>query len=156
MDATPFIGQLAATRQFLVTATADFRAEDAAFTPRPGLLTVAGHLAHVALTVDWFIAGAFLRPEGFDLDFPEHLRQAQAVTSLAVARAEVDRAFAAAQAAVASHALRLYEPLPAGPIMGGAPRLAIIGGIVDHTAHHRGALAVYARLLGREPALPYG
>jgi uncharacterized damage-inducible protein DinB len=40
--------------------------------------------------------------------------------------------------------------------MGGMPRESIIGGIVDHTAHHRGALSVYARLVGREPAMPYG
>ncbi len=25
----------------------------------------------------------------------------------------------------------------------------------SHTAHHRGALAVYARLLGKVPAMPY-
>ena len=40
-------------------------------------------------------------------------------------------------------------------IMGGAPRLAIFGAINDHTAHHRGALTVYARLNGIVPPMPY-
>ena len=42
-----------------------------------------------------------------------------------------------------------------GPIMKGAPKMNIIGAIVDHTAHHRGALSVYARLLGKTPQMPY-
>jgi uncharacterized damage-inducible protein DinB len=39
--------------------------------------------------------------------------------------------------------------------MGGAPRLAVFVAIADHTAHHRGALAVYARLNGIVPPMPY-
>ena len=39
--------------------------------------------------------------------------------------------------------------------MKGAPRAAVVGPIVDHTAHHRGALTVYARLLGKVAPMPY-
>ena len=39
--------------------------------------------------------------------------------------------------------------------IGGIPRIAIIGSITDHTAHHRGALSVYARLNGVVPPMPY-
>ena len=39
--------------------------------------------------------------------------------------------------------------------MGGQPRLAIFGALTDHTAHHRGALSVYTRLLGKVPPMPY-
>jgi uncharacterized damage-inducible protein DinB len=46
------------------------------------------------------------------------------------------------------------EPIASG-IMGGAPRAAIFSGMADHTAHHRGALAVYARLTGKTPEMPY-
>ena len=49
----------------------------------------------------------------------------------------------------------LSQPLPADCIMGRAPRHAIVGGIVDHTAHHRGAFTAYARLRGHVPAMPY-
>ena len=40
-------------------------------------------------------------------------------------------------------------------MMAGAPRFAVIEGIQDHTAHHRGALTVYSRLLGMTPSVPY-
>ena len=49
----------------------------------------------------------------------------------------------------------LMAPLPAGPIMGGAPRMAIFSAITDHTAHHRGALTVDARISGIVPPMPY-
>ena len=32
---------------------------------------------------------------------------------------------------------------------------SVIGALADHTAHHRGALAVYARMVGKEPKMPY-
>ncbi|MCF8432232.1 MAG: DinB family protein [Melioribacteraceae bacterium] len=34
--------------------------------------------------------------------------------------------------------------------------MAVVGAIADHSAHHRGALAVYARLAGKVPKMPYG
>ena len=49
----------------------------------------------------------------------------------------------------------LTAPIADGPIMGGAPRMAIISAITDHTAHHRGALTVYARVSGLVPPMPY-
>jgi uncharacterized damage-inducible protein DinB len=49
----------------------------------------------------------------------------------------------------------LLAALPEGPIMGGVPRMAVFGAINDHTAHHRGALTVYARLNGIVPPMPY-
>ena len=33
--------------------------------------------------------------------------------------------------------------------------MAIFSGITDHTAHHRGALTVYARVQGIVPPMPY-
>ena len=49
----------------------------------------------------------------------------------------------------------LFSPITDTRIMNGAPRAAVVSGIVDHTAHHRGSLAVYARLLGKVPEMPY-
>jgi uncharacterized damage-inducible protein DinB len=48
----------------------------------------------------------------------------------------------------------LDELLPEG-IMSGLPKRAILHGMADHTAHHRGSLAVYARMLGKVPPMPY-
>ena len=50
----------------------------------------------------------------------------------------------------------LLAPLPEGPVMGGAPKVAVVSALADHTAHHRGALSVYARLLGKVSSMPYG
>jgi uncharacterized damage-inducible protein DinB len=40
--------------------------------------------------------------------------------------------------------------------MGGMPIYSIVSALVDHTAHHRGALTTYARANGIVPADPYG
>jgi hypothetical protein len=154
MDTAPCIGELAATQRFFNTATACFLPADAGYVPRPGMFSVAGQIAHVARTIDWFMEGAFVRSDGFDMDFERHNAEARAIVELVEARAWLDRAFAAAAADITTHASRLHEPLPPG-IMGGLPRLAVAGAIVDHTGHHRGSLAVYARLLDRMPAMPY-
>ena len=112
-------------------------------------------MAHAAQTIDWFIDGAF-NPNGFDMDFEGHDRQVRAVTSLTEARAAMKRAIEHAKAVVESRSDEEWaQPLPPGPIMGGLPRSAIFGAITDHTAHHRGALTVYARLLSKTPAMPY-
>lgn len=154
MDPAHFLEELAAAQRFFATTTTCLQAGDAGFVPRPGMFSVAGQIAHVARTVDWFMDGAFVRNDGFDLDFAKHNAEAQAVTSLATAQAWIERAFAGAATVLTSNANRLHETLPLG-IMGGMPRRAVVGAIVDHTAHHRGSLAVYARLLGCVPAMPY-
>jgi uncharacterized damage-inducible protein DinB len=42
-----------------------------------------------------------------------------------------------------------------GALMAGEPRTEMLVAFNDHFAHHRGALSVYARLLGRVPPMPY-
>lgn len=50
----------------------------------------------------------------------------------------------------------LARPLPPGPVMGGQPLGDIAWAMIEHTAHHRGALTVYSRLLGKVSPMPYG
>lgn len=131
-----------------------FGEEDSGFAPDPQLFTVAGHVAHAADSVDWFVEGAF--GKGWDMDFAAMERKVRAVASLAEASAWLERAFAgAAEAVQSAPAGALGQPIPDRRIMGGAPRSAVVTAIVDHTAHHRGALSVYARLLGKVPVMPY-
>jgi uncharacterized damage-inducible protein DinB len=119
------------------------------------MYTAAQLVAHVAQTVDWFVQGAFAAG-GFDLDFERMDKEVRAVTSLAAARAWMERACAAAVTAIQSKDEAAWnEPLPPGPIMGGQPRSSVLGAVMDHTAHHRGALSVYTRLLGKVPPMPY-
>jgi uncharacterized damage-inducible protein DinB len=120
------------------------------------MMTVAQHVAHAAQTLDWFIDGV-TRPEGFDLNFEEQAGALRQVKSLAVARARFDAASERAASLLRSKTPEeLARPLPPGPIMAGLPTGDIVWAMLDHTAHHRGALTVYARLLGKVPPMPYG
>ncbi len=149
------LGEIASTKEFLDRSSRVLTEEDSTFAPKEGMFTVAGQMAHAAQTIEWFLRGAF-SPDGFDMDFERMDGEVRGVTSLTAARAWVDRACAEAAKTIEAHSdAEWIAPLPPGPIMGGHPRQAIFGGITDHTAHHRGALTVYARLLGKVPAMPY-
>jgi len=147
--------ELATLSDFFRRSTRSLTEEHSTATPAPGMMTAAQQVAHAAQTVDWFMEGAF-RPEGFSMDFEEHGKAIAAVTSLAAAREWFDGSVAKAiELASAKSDAEWMEPLPPGPIMGGLPRFAIISAINDHSAHHRGALTVYARLQGVVPPMPY-
>jgi uncharacterized damage-inducible protein DinB len=147
--------ELESAHEFFNRSTRNLTEAQSTFAPAPGMMTAAQQVAHVAQTVDWFLEGAF-RPEGFDMDFEAQGKALAACGSLEKARAWFERAMAAAKAKVGSLSdADLLVRLPEGPIMGGAPRIAIFGAITDHTAHHRGALTVYARLNGIVPPMPY-
>ena len=148
------VNELRATLKFFETTLSVFEPGDAGFAPSPEMYTVSGHVAHAAGSVDWFIEGAF--GEGWNMDFDADIAEAKAVTSLEEATSWLHRAFGNAIAVVgeASDDV-LFAAIPDTRIMDGAPRAAVVSGIVDHTAHHRGSLAVYARLIGKVPPMPY-
>jgi uncharacterized damage-inducible protein DinB len=148
-------GQLAAMKEYFDRSTRSLDESDSSFSPVEGQFTVAQQVAHAAQTINWFIDGAFAEA-GFSLDFENMEKEVRAVSSLASARAYFAKAAKSASAAIDAHGdLEWMEPLPDGPIMGGQPRMAIFGALTDHTAHHRGALTVYARLKGKVPPMPY-
>lgn len=151
-----FATQIVASRDFFERSTSVLEEVDSQFRPREEMMTVAQQVAHTAQTLDWFIDGA-TRPGGFNLNFEEQSRIWRETKSLAKARTSF--------AAACDHAIEflrsktpeeLAHPLPPGPIMGGQPMSEIVWAMVEHTAHHRGALTVYARLLGKVPPMPYG
>ena len=151
---TAAVTELESTRKFFLTTIGVLNADDEAFAPHAHMYTTASHVAHVAITVDWFMAGAF--GAGWDQEYDVHIAQAKAVTSLDTARAMLDTAFENAIATLGTmNDADLDQPIPNDTVMGGAPKRAVISGIVDHTAHHRGSLAVYARLCGKVPTMPY-
>lgn len=148
-------GEMASSKEFFDRSTRLLTEEHSGYKPVDGVFTAAQVVAHVAQTVEWFFQGAF-DANGFSMDFEGMDREARAVTSLAAARAWLDKAYALAHQTIDAHTDEEWlSPLPEGPIMGGLPRLSIGGAIVDHSAHHRGALTVYARLLGITPPMPY-
>mgnify|MGYP001137405972 CR=1 FL=1 len=155
MNKKSMMGEIAAMKEYFDRSTRVLEETDSAFAPKEGMFTVAQVAAHVAQTVEWFFRGTFAAG-GFDLDFERINNEVRAVTSLTAARDWMDKACAAARTTVESHTEAEWaELLPPGPIMGGEPRYAIFGALIDHTAHHRGALTVYSRLLGKVPAMPY-
>ncbi len=149
------LAELRTAHEYFNRSTRNLTEAHSTFAPAAGMMTAAQQVAHVAHTIDWFLQGAF-RPEGFDLNWDEHVRLVSSYTSLQQARAWVERAVADAAAKAGSLSdAELLAPMPDGPIMGGVPRVAIFGAINDHIAHHRGALTVYARLNGIVPPMPY-
>ena len=148
-------GQIASMKEFLERSSRVLTEENSNYAPKEGMFTVAAQMAHAAQTIEWFLRGAFAS-DGFDMDFERMDGEVRAVTSLTVARAWVERACAEAAKTIEAHSDAEWSAaLPPGPIMGEQPRVAIFGAMTDHTAHHRGALTVYARLLGKVPAMPY-
>ena len=148
-------GQIAVMKEYFDRSTRVLEEADSTFTPSAGMFTAAGQLAHAAQTIEWFMEGAF-SPNGFDMDFESMDAEVRGVVSLTAARDWLEKAFAEAATIIEAHSQADWlEALPDGPIMGGMPRYAIFGALTDHTAHHRGALTVYSRLLGKVPAMPY-
>jgi uncharacterized damage-inducible protein DinB len=155
MDKQTIVATLKRVKEWFDRTTACLEEEHSGFVPAEGMFSTAHQVVHVAQTVDWFIQGAS-RPEGFDMNFDALLEEMSGVTSLTEARARLDRSFQAAEDWVNSCSdEELAAPLPQGFVMGGLPRFSIVPAMEDHTAHHRGALTVYARLQGLTPAMPY-
>lgn len=147
--------ELISSRTYFATSSNQLTEEHSGFAPKEGTMTVAQQVAHVAHTLDWFREG-MTRPEGFDLDFEDALVAYGSVKSLDEARAWLDKAFDQVLGLFDEKPAEFWtEALPEGPVMGGKPRETVVSAIVDHTAHHRGVLTVYARLLGLQPTMPY-
>jgi uncharacterized damage-inducible protein DinB len=154
MADNPYAHPIVQAQEFFLRTISALSEADASYAPTPEQYSVAQQVAHVAHTIDWFMAGGF--GDGFDLDFAAHDAEIRQVTSLTAALDWLDRAVANASAILANQsAEEMMRPLPDGPILGKEPRAAVVGAICEHTAHHRGALAVYTRLLGRKPPIPY-
>jgi uncharacterized damage-inducible protein DinB len=147
--------QLQAIRTYFEKTVSCFQPADGTFAPHEGMFTVAQQISHAAHTVEWFLEGAF-RPDGMNLDFAAHEAEVRAIDSLEDAMAWWSSALQEAHEFLEGSAPESWDEPIRGQLMAGMPRRSILGGINDHTAHHRGALSVYARLLEREPPMPYG
>ena len=156
MHPTAITLQLKSQKEFFDRSTRPLTEEDSNFKAYPDGFTVAQQVAHTAMTIDWFFEGAF-RPECFDLNFEEAGKQLLAVNSLAEARKMLEESFAKALKLASTKSEEEWSAkLPPNFILGEVPRYVVIPSLIDHTAHHRGALTVYSRLLGKVPPMPYG
>lgn len=149
-----FVSALENQRNFFLKTISCLSEADAGFVPQEGMLSVARQVAHAAHTVDWFVEGAFAEG-GMKEDWENQAALEAKVGTLAGALEWFNAAYDRAVAQVQAHSFEEWQQPIAPGIMGGAPRAAIFSGMADHTAHHRGSLAVYARLLGKTPEMPY-
>ena len=148
------LNEIKVSKTFLDRTTEVLDEADSTLIPVDGMMNAAQQIAHIAQTVDWFVEGVF--GEGFDMDFEEHFKLVLAINSLAEAQAWCDRSFETALKTIEGKSEEELQVLtPADSIMGESPIFAVLAGIVDHTAHHRGALSVYIRLAGKVPVMPY-
>ena len=149
------MAELTNAQEFFNRSTGSLTEAHSGYAPAEGMMTAAQQVAHAAQVIDWFMEGTF-RPEGFNMDFEGHAKVFMAVDSLTAARVWFEKAVSSAKTVLAGKSdADLMALLPPGPIMGDAPRMAVISAITDHTAHHRGALTVYARMNKIVPPMPY-
>ncbi len=147
--------EIQTTRHFFNRSTRCLAEADSGFRATPDTMTAAQQVAHTAQTIDWLRDGMF--DDNWDMDFEKGTAATQAFTSLTAARKELDAAWDRLQARVEQASEEeLGNPLADNPILGVRPRHSGIKAVVDHSGHHRGALAVYARLAGKVPEMPYG
>lgn len=155
MNKESLIKEIKASQEFFNRSTSSLTEEDSNFAPTKEMLTVAQQVLHTAHTINWFLDGAF-SATGFDMDWEKHAAEYKKTRSLKEAREEINKAYKKAinKLEICSEQ-DLQIPIAQNPIMGGDPRTAAFVGIIEHTAHHRGALTVYARLLNKVPPMPY-
>ena len=153
MDPQFAINEIRQTKKFFDRSTEALSEEDSGFVPAEGAWTVAQQVAHVAQTIDWLLDGM---NDHWEMDFEKLVGETLGVTSLSEARAWLERSFNAAEERFTNASPEyLSQALAENEILGTAPRYAVVGALVDHTAHHRGALALASRIAGKTPAMPY-
>src|SRR5271169_3642126 len=94
--------QLAAMKEYFDRSTRVLEEKDSNYSPVTGSLTAAQQIAHAAQTAEWFVNGAFAEA-GFDMDFERMDKEVHAVTSLAAARAWMDRSCEKAKSVIEAH-----------------------------------------------------
>ncbi len=141
-------------KKFLMRVLKDFSPEHADFAPAAGMMTVSQQIRHIAETMSWFRKGAF---EGtFDMDFERLEGRLREPVTIEQALAELEHAYEDYDSFLAGCTPEdLAEPMAPNPVFGELPRLVVFSAQTDHTAHHRGALTVYLRMLGVKPELIY-
>lgn len=155
MDIEVFVEEMKMIQRFFNKSTSQLVEKDATFKPNEEMYTVIEHISHTAHTLDWFLEGAFAK-EGFDMNFEDQFKALTKYDSLEKAKNFFNEAVERFVSALREKGLEAWAvPIADKDIMTGLPRFAVVSAINDHTAHHRGALTVYARLCGHTPEMPY-
>ncbi len=162
-----------------------FDESESAFRPSKDLLSVAGQILHVSMLIEYFLSGMFGSYEGLTplsdselgfmdmswtkiadekdlhqvLDPARWSRPFMASTSVIEALKLFDDVTDKAAELIGAMSLQDFATAqpPINPVL--PPEKFqypdILEVMNDHTAHHRGALVVYAHLLEKDPKMPY-
>lgn len=154
MDGKTAAAMVGEERKYLNNILKDFTEENADYAPADGMMTVAQQVRHIAQTIGWFREGAF--GEGFDTDFEAHQTEIRKPTTLAQSLDTLNAAYDDWIAFLEGLTeADLNAPMEKNEFFGTAPKAAVVTSCMDHTAHHRGALSVYLRMLSVTPTLVY-
>ena len=141
-------------RKFLQNIVKDITPENGEFRPTDESMTAVQQIRHIAGTVRWFREGAF--GKGFDADFEKAAAEVAKPATLDQALKELNETYDDFIAFLESQsAEELAKPMADNPFMGNSPRFVVVTACNEHTAHHRGALTVYLRLVGVTPTMAY-
>jgi uncharacterized damage-inducible protein DinB len=154
MDGKEAVRLIRQERHFLHNILNDFREEHSNFKPTEEMRTVGQQIEHIALSTNFFYESAF--GSGFKMSFPQYLEEMKKIIGLEKALKDLDEAYEEAISLVENKTHDEMEaPIPPNPMLGDFTCKSIIYRSQDHTAHHRGMLAVYLRLLGIKPTMVY-
>jgi uncharacterized damage-inducible protein DinB len=115
--------------------------------------TAAQQVFHAGSGINWFREGTF--GTGFRAAHEAHEGDEATAQSLNKAVDHFNGAFDLLIDELRNASdVDLQKPLPPDAPMTGRVR-DVVSAVIDHTAHHRGAIQTYVRLLGKEPVSPY-
>ena len=175
MDYHPIRLAVDKQKEFFRRSLSCFDQDDADFTPRPDMLTVVGHVHHTTASIELMVSGILQEfprfegrqyatrrdvgswmPWGMEWTTSSNREPLRSDASLAKALTAFDETMdIASEVFCELTPEELRQPIAANP-MGFPHAFAVLYfGIFDHVAHHRGALAQYARLRGKQPKIPY-
>ncbi|MDP8207526.1 MAG: DinB family protein [Candidatus Electryonea clarkiae] len=155
MGKNPYVDSLRSMQKFFNKTIEVLDENDSSFRATDDTRTVAEQIAHTAQTIDWFFEFGFLN-KGLETDFEKMEKAVQDIKSFVKAKEWFDRSVDS----FCKHLETLSEEdvmelLPDNDFFGRVPKILMLHSAVEHTAHHRGSLAVYVRLIGKTPLMPY-
>lgn len=180
----PFVQKIRDHQEYFHRVVECFTEEDSDFRPAKDTLSVAGQVLHVALSIEYFLSGMFGPYDGFGpmarfdrgftdmnwaplasekdlgmvLDVEDWPIAAEASNSFTKALELFDQIMDTAAEIFGSKTIEQLqtERLPENPVIPtNFTYPDILELMIDHIAHHRGALVVYGHILGRDPKIPY-
>jgi len=155
METHPFAIQFETIGKFFNKSMSVLSEKDSGYKPQDEMMTVAQQIRHSWMTIEWFNDGTF-SGKGFTMDFEDQMKKTFEANSFDEEMRLFNKAIEDSIKLWSSKSMEeLQTPIENDNIMGGAPKVAIPNAISDHTAHHRGSLVVYARMLGKVPDMPY-